>query len=120
MARAMCGRPTNSSEANLRTSASVIGTPSSARRWRIRGRCRFRGVSSKGAGRVDKPGGRSHNAVFPWRRHPMSSTFRDLLQQAKTQIRETTPEEVRRELQGGKPPIVLDVREPDEVAKGVL
>src|SRR5262245_26405068 len=50
----------------------------------------------------------------------MSTTFRDLLRQVKSQIRETTSEEVKGELAAGRKPTLIDVREPDEVAKGVI
>ena len=49
----------------------------------------------------------------------MSQTFRELLGQAKSRIRETTTAEVARELSDGKKLILLDVREPDETAKGI-
>jgi molybdopterin/thiamine biosynthesis adenylyltransferase/rhodanese-related sulfurtransferase len=48
------------------------------------------------------------------------STYRDLLQQVKREIRETTAEEVNRELSSGRPLVLIDVREPDEVARGIL
>jgi molybdopterin/thiamine biosynthesis adenylyltransferase/rhodanese-related sulfurtransferase len=47
-------------------------------------------------------------------------TFRDLLAQAKKEIKEATPEEVNAQM--GKPaaPVLIDVREPDETAQGVI
>ncbi len=48
------------------------------------------------------------------------SNFRDLLKRVKSEIQETTPEEVRRRLESGDKLRVLDVREPDEVQHGVV
>ncbi len=48
------------------------------------------------------------------------SNFRDLLQTARSEVGETTPEEVARRLEGGEALDLLDVREPDEVANGVV
>jgi len=48
------------------------------------------------------------------------SNFRDLLQTARAEVGETTPEEVARRLEGGEALDLLDVREPDEVANGVV
>jgi molybdopterin/thiamine biosynthesis adenylyltransferase/rhodanese-related sulfurtransferase len=48
------------------------------------------------------------------------TNFRDLLRQVKEQIEETTPEEVNTRLEGGLKPALLDVREEDEVANGIV
>src|SRR5688572_10614743 len=48
------------------------------------------------------------------------TNFRDLFQQAKEQVGETTPQEVKDRLDRGERFELLDVREPDEVALGVL
>lgn len=48
------------------------------------------------------------------------ANFRDLLRQVKQQIDETTPDEVRRRLEEGRGPALLDVREDDEVAAGII
>ena len=47
-------------------------------------------------------------------------TFRDLLAQAKKEIKEATPEEVNALLAKPVPPVLVDVREPDEIAQGVI
>ena len=46
--------------------------------------------------------------------------FRELLRQTKSQISETTPEEVHGRLEGGQRLEVVDVREPDETQHGTL
>lgn len=48
------------------------------------------------------------------------TNFRELLKQAKSEVGETTPEEVRRRLEAGERLEVLDVREDDEVQHGLL
>lgn len=48
------------------------------------------------------------------------TNFRDLLRQVKDQIEETVPEEVRERLDRGEPFKLLDVREDDEVANGIV
>jgi molybdopterin/thiamine biosynthesis adenylyltransferase/rhodanese-related sulfurtransferase len=48
------------------------------------------------------------------------SNFRELLRQAKAEIPETTPEEVRRRFERGQPLTLLDVREQDEVEQGII
>jgi molybdopterin/thiamine biosynthesis adenylyltransferase/rhodanese-related sulfurtransferase len=48
------------------------------------------------------------------------SNFRDLLDQARSEIKETSPEEVEARLRRGDPVELLDVRELDEVAQGIL
>ena len=47
-------------------------------------------------------------------------TFRDLLAAAKAEIREVDTAEVQALLDGSEPPLLLDVREPDEVEQGVI
>jgi molybdopterin/thiamine biosynthesis adenylyltransferase/rhodanese-related sulfurtransferase len=46
--------------------------------------------------------------------------FRDLLRQVKSEIKETSPEEVHRRLDRGERLALLDVREQDEVDLGIL
>ena len=48
------------------------------------------------------------------------TNFRELLDQVKRSIAETTPEEVDRRLRAGEKFAILDVREDDEVANGAL
>ncbi|GAC1333512.1 MAG: hypothetical protein NVSMB17_14010 [Candidatus Dormibacteria bacterium] len=48
------------------------------------------------------------------------ATFRDLLAQAKSEIKSASPEAVRAQLQQPEPPMLIDVREPDEVLQGVI
>ena len=48
------------------------------------------------------------------------SNFRDLLRAARAEVGEITPEDVARRLEGGEALDLLDVREPDEVANGVV
>src|SRR5688500_15309425 len=48
------------------------------------------------------------------------TNFRELLDQVKRSISETTPEEVNRRLQAGENFEILDVREDDEVANGAV
>jgi sulfur-carrier protein adenylyltransferase/sulfurtransferase len=50
----------------------------------------------------------------------MSNTFRDLLRGVRSQISETTPEEVRARLEAGEDLRLLDVREDDEVQHGIV
>jgi molybdopterin/thiamine biosynthesis adenylyltransferase/rhodanese-related sulfurtransferase len=47
-------------------------------------------------------------------------TFRDLLAQAKKEIKEATPGEVKELLAKPQAPVLVDVREPDETAQGVI
>ncbi len=47
-------------------------------------------------------------------------TFRDLLAQAKREIREATPEQVHDQLERPDPPVLIDIREPDETQQGVI
>jgi molybdopterin/thiamine biosynthesis adenylyltransferase/rhodanese-related sulfurtransferase len=48
------------------------------------------------------------------------ANFRDLLKRVKQEITETTPEEVHARLEAGERPALLDVREDDEVAQGMV
>jgi sulfur-carrier protein adenylyltransferase/sulfurtransferase len=48
------------------------------------------------------------------------SNFRDLLRRAKEEVGETDPQTVRGRAAAGDAPRLLDVREPDEVANGVI
>lgn len=48
------------------------------------------------------------------------ANFRDLLKRVRSQIRETTPEEVHRGLGVGGRPRLLDVRENEEVRNGII
>lgn len=48
------------------------------------------------------------------------TNFRDLLRQVKSEIQETTPEQVRERLDARKPVQLLDVREQEEVDQGMV
>jgi molybdopterin/thiamine biosynthesis adenylyltransferase/rhodanese-related sulfurtransferase len=48
------------------------------------------------------------------------ANFRELLDKVRSEISETTPEEVRRRLEGGRSLRLLDVREAEEVANGLI
>ncbi|MDQ6748443.1 MAG: molybdopterin-synthase adenylyltransferase MoeB [Candidatus Dormibacteraeota bacterium] len=48
------------------------------------------------------------------------ATYRDLLAQAKKEIKEAPPEEVKVRLEQPAPPVLIDVREPDETDQGVI
>jgi molybdopterin/thiamine biosynthesis adenylyltransferase/rhodanese-related sulfurtransferase len=48
------------------------------------------------------------------------ANFRELLQRVKSEIEETTPEEVEQRLEAGRPPQLLDVREREEVENGII
>lgn len=50
----------------------------------------------------------------------MASSFKEILAQVKAQIREVSPAEVHEMLRNGKRILLLDVREPDEVAQGYV
>ena len=50
----------------------------------------------------------------------MPPTVQDLIAETKSSIREITVAELHEALQGGHPPVVVDIREPDEVANGVI
>jgi molybdopterin/thiamine biosynthesis adenylyltransferase/rhodanese-related sulfurtransferase len=47
-------------------------------------------------------------------------TFRDLLAQAKSEIKEATPEQVSELLSKPDAPVLIDIREPDETQQGVI
>lgn len=48
------------------------------------------------------------------------SNFRDLFLRARADVREITPEQVREKLAAGERPVLLDVREPEEVEQGMV
>src|SRR5687768_15673148 len=48
------------------------------------------------------------------------TNFRDLLKQAKAEVGEITPEQIRQRLAAGERFLLLDVREQDEVATGII
>jgi sulfur-carrier protein adenylyltransferase/sulfurtransferase len=48
------------------------------------------------------------------------ANFRDLLRQVKSEIQELSPEELKQRLEAGERPRLLDVREQDEVAAGII
>jgi molybdopterin/thiamine biosynthesis adenylyltransferase/rhodanese-related sulfurtransferase len=48
------------------------------------------------------------------------SNFRDLYLRARRAVREVTPEEVKAKLAGGTKPVLLDVRETEEVEQGMV
>jgi adenylyltransferase/sulfurtransferase len=48
------------------------------------------------------------------------TTFREILARTKQQIKEATPHEVEARLRSEKPPVLIDVREPDETSQGVI
>jgi len=48
------------------------------------------------------------------------ATFRDVLAQARKEIRQASPEEVRTRLAQPAPPVLIDIREPDETQQGVI
>ncbi|HEV1997879.1 MAG TPA: rhodanese-like domain-containing protein, partial [Candidatus Dormibacteraeota bacterium] len=48
------------------------------------------------------------------------ATYRDILAQAKKEIRQATPEEVQGWLGQSTPPVLIDVREPDETEQGII
>ena len=50
----------------------------------------------------------------------MPQTFRELLRTVQARIEEVGPDVLGSELEGATPPCLLDVREPDETAKGIL
>jgi molybdopterin/thiamine biosynthesis adenylyltransferase/rhodanese-related sulfurtransferase len=45
-------------------------------------------------------------------------SFRDLLQDARQAVAEVRPEQLAEQLRSSEPPVLLDVREPDETAEG--
>jgi len=48
------------------------------------------------------------------------ATLRDLLAQARQEIEQASPEEVRARLAQPAPPVLIDIREPDETQQGVI
>ena len=48
------------------------------------------------------------------------ANFRDLYLRARREVREVTPEEVKAKIAAGEKPVLLDVREQEEVAQGVV
>ncbi|HEV1997985.1 MAG TPA: molybdopterin-synthase adenylyltransferase MoeB [Candidatus Dormibacteraeota bacterium] len=48
------------------------------------------------------------------------ATYRDVLAQAKREIKQAPPEEVKAWLEQPSPPVLIDVREPDETEQGVI
>lgn len=48
------------------------------------------------------------------------ATFRELLAAARGEIKETRPEQVDAELKTSQPPVLIDIREPEEVQQGVI
>ena len=47
-------------------------------------------------------------------------TFREILAQTKKEITEATPVEVNQRLQSERPPILIDIREPEETHAGII
>src|SRR4030095_3273751 len=50
----------------------------------------------------------------------MAPTIKDLMNEIRTRVKEATPAEIKARIQGGKPPVLIDVREQDEVDQGHL
>jgi adenylyltransferase/sulfurtransferase len=48
------------------------------------------------------------------------ATFRELLSAARRTIKESNPDEVAEQLEGANPPVLIDIREPDETGQGVI
>jgi adenylyltransferase/sulfurtransferase len=48
------------------------------------------------------------------------ATFRDFLSAARRDVTETNPDEVAEQLKGPNPPVLVDVREPDETGQGII
>ncbi|MFY9613977.1 MAG: molybdopterin-synthase adenylyltransferase MoeB [Candidatus Dormiibacterota bacterium] len=48
------------------------------------------------------------------------ATFRDFLSAARRDVKETNPDEVAEQLKGANPPVLVDVREPDETGMGII
>jgi molybdopterin/thiamine biosynthesis adenylyltransferase/rhodanese-related sulfurtransferase len=48
------------------------------------------------------------------------ATYRDVLAQAKKEIKQATPDEVKALLEQPSPPALVDVREPDETEQGII
>jgi molybdopterin/thiamine biosynthesis adenylyltransferase/rhodanese-related sulfurtransferase len=50
----------------------------------------------------------------------MAQSFAQMLRRVKQQIREADPDEVYRSTRGSRPPVLIDVREPDEYQQGAV
>jgi rhodanese-related sulfurtransferase len=50
----------------------------------------------------------------------MGKSYRDLVMEAKADLKAVSPEELKTRLDGGENLVVIDVREPDEWARGVI
>ena len=50
----------------------------------------------------------------------MAPSFQDYLSNIKSSIREISVHDLQTQLQSAEPPVVIDIREPDEVANGVI
>jgi adenylyltransferase/sulfurtransferase len=48
------------------------------------------------------------------------ATFRELLAAARGEIKEARPDQVEAQLKTSQPPVLIDIREPDEVQQGVI
>ena len=48
------------------------------------------------------------------------STFRDVLASARVQIKEAQPDQVDAQLKTGQPPVLIDIREPEEFQQGII
>jgi molybdopterin/thiamine biosynthesis adenylyltransferase/rhodanese-related sulfurtransferase len=48
------------------------------------------------------------------------ATFRELLATARGEIKEARPDEVDAQLKTSQPPVLIDIREPDEVQQGII
>jgi rhodanese-related sulfurtransferase len=50
----------------------------------------------------------------------VQKSYQQLVREAKAAVRNTSPDELRRRLEGGEPLVLIDVREPQEWSQGVL
>ncbi|MGH8992294.1 MAG: rhodanese-like domain-containing protein [Acidimicrobiia bacterium] len=50
----------------------------------------------------------------------MAKSYRDLVMEAKAGLRAVQPDELKSRLDGGEQVVVIDVREPDEWARGII
>jgi sulfur-carrier protein adenylyltransferase/sulfurtransferase len=48
------------------------------------------------------------------------ATFRELLAAARGQVKEAQPDQVDAQLKTGQPPVLIDIREPEEVQQGII
>src|SRR5262245_22572652 len=80
--------------------------------------------SERSLERGDDPSLHSHNAAAPgcYMVPPMAQgwTYSDFVKDALTRVGQVSCEQLASRLQGGTSPVLLDVREPDEVAGGFL